>query len=137
MLYQLGLSNYRDSIHYRDSLTLFMNKIVGCWTIQILVNVWDTYQLHWQEFREIHKNMICTEDHGQYLTNLCTFVYNQGVKELITHYCDSIHNCEYHNFYYCNSIILLSLSPDISTAMYIICNSIQCSPSPAVLLPLA
>ena len=29
----LGLSNYRDSIHYCDSLTLFMNKIVGCWNV--------------------------------------------------------------------------------------------------------
>ena len=60
-------------IVFTDSLTLFMNKIVGCWTIRIailLVNVWDTYQLHWQEFREIYKNMICTQDHGQYLTNL-------------------------------------------------------------------
>ena len=32
-----GLSDYRDSIHYRDSLTLFMNKIVGCWTIHIII----------------------------------------------------------------------------------------------------
>ena len=29
----LGLSNYRDSIHYCDSLTLFINKIVGCWNV--------------------------------------------------------------------------------------------------------
>ena len=29
----LGLGDYRDSIHYRDSLRLFMNKIVDCLTI--------------------------------------------------------------------------------------------------------
>ena len=39
------------------------------------------------------------------------FVYNQGVKELITHYCDSIHNREYHNFYYRNSIIFTIAQP--------------------------
>ena len=33
----LGPSDYRDSIHYRDNLTLFMNKIVGCWTTRIVV----------------------------------------------------------------------------------------------------
>ena len=33
------------------------------------------------------------------------FVYNQGIKELIAHYRDSIHNHEYHKFYYCDSII--------------------------------
>ena len=33
------------------------------------------------------------------------FVYNHGIKELITHYRDSIHNREYHNFYYRDSII--------------------------------
>ena len=27
-MYVLGLSDYHDSIHYRDSLRLFMNKIV-------------------------------------------------------------------------------------------------------------
>ena len=31
--YQLGLSNYLNSIHYHDSLRLFMNKIVDCPTI--------------------------------------------------------------------------------------------------------
>jgi len=34
----LGLSDYRDSIHYRDSLRLFMNKIVDCLTIQIVIS---------------------------------------------------------------------------------------------------
>ena len=34
-MYILGLSDYHDSIHYRDSLTVFMNKIVGCSTIRI------------------------------------------------------------------------------------------------------
>ena len=29
----LGLSDYHDSIHYRDSLGLFMNKIVNYLTI--------------------------------------------------------------------------------------------------------
>ena len=28
--YILELNNYRDSIHYHDSLTLFMNKIGDC-----------------------------------------------------------------------------------------------------------
>jgi len=32
----LWLSDYHDSIHYRDSLRLFMNKIVDCLTIWIL-----------------------------------------------------------------------------------------------------
>jgi len=26
-MHELGLSDYRDSIHYRDSLRLFMNKL--------------------------------------------------------------------------------------------------------------
>ena len=58
--------------------------------------------------------MICTQDHEQYLTNnnyLCLFVCNQGIKESITHYHDSIHNCEYHNFYYRIVLFSLSLSP--------------------------
>ena len=50
--------------------------------------------------------MICTQDHGQYLTDLCLFVYNHGIKVLIIHDRDSIHNCEYQNFYYHDSIIL-------------------------------
>ena len=29
-MYLVGLSDHRDGIHYRDSLTLLMNKIVGC-----------------------------------------------------------------------------------------------------------
>ena len=33
-VYTLGLSDYRDSIHYPDSLRLFMNKIVDCLTIE-------------------------------------------------------------------------------------------------------
>ena len=33
--------------------------------------------------------------------------YNHGIKELITHYCDSIHNREYQNFYYRDSIIFI------------------------------
>ena len=39
------------------------------------------------------------------------FVYNQGVKELITHCRDSIHNCEYNNFYYRDSIIFTIAQP--------------------------
>ena len=39
--------------------------------------------------------------HGQYLTTLCLFGYDHGINELITHYHDSIHNHEYHKFYYC------------------------------------
>ena len=35
---------------------------------------------------QVQQNMICTEDNWQYLTNLCLFVYNHGIKELITHY---------------------------------------------------
>ena len=35
LYYVLGLSDYLNSIHYRDSLRLFMNKIVDCLTIQI------------------------------------------------------------------------------------------------------
>ena len=58
------------------------------------------YQLHWQNIQ----NMICTQDHGQYLTNLC-FLFIIMVKELITHYCDSIHNRKYQNFYYRDSTI--------------------------------
>ena len=30
---------------------------------------------------------------------------NHGIYELLTHYCDSIHKHEYHNFYYPDSII--------------------------------
>ena len=38
----LGLSDYHDSIHYRDSLGLFMNKIVNYLTIsKILANATD------------------------------------------------------------------------------------------------
>ena len=38
----LGLSDYHDSIHYRDSLGLFMNKIVNCLTIcRILASLTD------------------------------------------------------------------------------------------------
>ena len=55
--------------------------------------------------------MICSQDHGQYLTTLCLFVYNNGVYELITHYRDSIHNREYHNFYYRDSIIFTIAQP--------------------------
>ena len=55
--------------------------------------------------------MICTQDHGQYLTNLCLFVYNHGIKELITHYRDSIHNRECQNFYYRDSIIFTITQP--------------------------
>ena len=33
MYYIVGLSDYLNSIHYRDSLRLFMNKIVDCLTI--------------------------------------------------------------------------------------------------------
>jgi len=33
----LGLSDYRDSIHYRDSLRLFM-KIVDCLTISLVIS---------------------------------------------------------------------------------------------------
>ena len=57
--------------------------------------------------------MICTQDHGQYLylTNLCLFVCNHGSKELITHYRDSIHNREYQNFYYRDSIIFTIAQP--------------------------
>ena len=55
--------------------------------------------------------MIYTQDHGQYMTNLCLFVCNHGSKELITHYRDSIHNCEYQNFYYRDSIIFNIAQP--------------------------
>ena len=34
--FALGLSNYLNSIHYRDNLWLFMNKIVDRWTIWIV-----------------------------------------------------------------------------------------------------
>ena len=43
--------------------------------------------------------------------NTCLFVYNHGIKELITHYCDSIHNREYQNFYYRDSIIFTIAQP--------------------------
>ena len=39
------------------------------------------------------------------------FVYNQGIKELITHYCDIIHNHEYQNFYYHDSTIITIAQP--------------------------
>ena len=55
--------------------------------------------------------MIFTQDHRQYLTNLCFFVYDHGIKELIAHYCDNIHNCEYQNFYYRDSIIFTIARP--------------------------
>ena len=99
-VYILGLSNYRDSIHYCDSLTLFMNKIVDYWTIWIEIH-WDTYQLHWQKFSEIYKTWSALKTTDKFMP----FVHNHGIKELITHYRDSIHNCEYQNFYYCDSII--------------------------------
>ena len=59
------------------------------------------------------QNMICTQDHGQYLATLCLFVYNHGIYiyELITQYCDSIHIREYHNFYYCDSIVFTIAQP--------------------------
>jgi len=44
----LGLSDYRDSIHYRDSLRLFMNKIpysAKCWQRKTLAN---QQKLHWR-----------------------------------------------------------------------------------------
>ena len=43
--------------------------------------------------------------------NSCFFVYNHGIYELITHYCDSIHNREYHNFTIVIVLFSLSLSP--------------------------
>ena len=55
--------------------------------------------------------MICTQYHGQYLTILCLFVYNRGTHELITYYHDSIHNREYQNFYYRDSIIFTIAQP--------------------------
>ena len=39
------------------------------------------------------------------------FVYNHGIYELITHYRDSIHNCEYHNFYNRDSVIVTIAQP--------------------------
>ena len=51
--------------------------------------------------------MICAQDNGQYMP----FVYNHGIKELITHYRDSIHNHEYQNFYYRDSIIFTIAQP--------------------------
>jgi len=37
-MFELGLSDYHDSINYRDSLRLFMNKIVDCLTIWIVIS---------------------------------------------------------------------------------------------------
>ena len=59
----------------------------------------------------IIQNMICTQDHGQCFTNLYHFVYNHGIKELITHYHDSIHNREYNKLYYRDSIIVTIAQP--------------------------
>ena len=57
--YILGLSNYRDSMHYRDSLTLFINKTARLFEYSFysksIVNLWDTYQLYWQKFSERYK----------------------------------------------------------------------------------
>ena len=39
------------------------------------------------------------------LDKFMPFVHNHGIKELITHYRDSIHNRECQNFYYRDSII--------------------------------
>ena len=55
--------------------------------------------------------MTCTQDHGQYLTTACLFAYNHGINELITHYHDRIHDHEYHNFYYRDSIIFTIVQP--------------------------
>ena len=55
--------------------------------------------------------MIYTQHYGQYLTNLCLFVYNHGIKELITHYRDSIHNREYQYFYYRDGIMFTTVQP--------------------------
>ena len=59
------------------------------------------------------QNIMCTQDHGQYLDKFMPFCffYNHGIKELITHYCDSIHHREYHNFYYRDSIIFTIAQP--------------------------
>ena len=37
-MYVVGLSDYLNSIHYRDSLRLFVNKIVDCLTT-VLVQI--------------------------------------------------------------------------------------------------
>ena len=55
--------------------------------------------------------MMCTQDNGQCLTNLCLFACNYDINELIIHYHDSIHNREYHSVYYRDSIIFAITQP--------------------------
>ena len=52
----VGLSDYRDSIHYRDSLRLFMNKIVDCLTIWIVI--------HTKFYKKFDKNFMKLEYKG-------------------------------------------------------------------------
>ena len=71
----------------------------------------NAYQLYWQELREIYKTWSVLKTMGNTRQIYALFVYNQGVKELIAHYRDSIDNREYHNFYYRDIIIFTIVQP--------------------------
>ena len=62
--------------------------------------------MHWQSLVKYTKYDLYLRTRA-ILDKFMPFVYNHGIKELIAHYHDSIHNREYQNFYYRGSLALL------------------------------
>jgi len=87
----LGLSNYCDSIHYHDSLQLFMNKIVDCLTIQIVIS----YKIYRKCNKTFMKSECEVNDTWKLHVPLSSIMIFMNWNTYHTNnYCDSIHNCE-------------------------------------------